>query len=237
MSTMKQHLTGSAAFTGAVVIGAALGIGGASLALWSDAEEVSGQIGSGYEYFAAGAPGTELIPAIDGQAGFEIDGQEVAAHLLEHGGTAIPIQVDSLSQGNKGLQYELTEPDWGEGILGQADVTVFWVETADECVPGATPGAPPGHVDGYTSTPVLADYTHTDVATTEYWCLQATLDGLEDEGTYTNVGSVTAADPDGQEVGADDEWSATVITGLDPAAEADRTIAFAYSTFRPGETP
>lgn len=236
MSTMTQRLQGSAAFAGALVIGAAIGIGGASLALWSDAEEVAGAIGSGYESFAVGAPGSELTPAAGGTVQFGIDGPAVAGELLQHGAIAIPIQVDTVSQGNKGLQYTLTEPDWGDHILGQSEITVFWVEGAEACEPGATPGATPDHVDGHTSAPITAAYTDSDMST-EYWCLQAALGELDDEGTYTNIAEVTATDPSGAPVEADDDWSATVTTGLAPEDEESRTIKFTYTTFRPGEMP
>lgn len=229
----RRRLSGSAVFTGALAIGVALGLGGSSLALWSDAEGVTGEIESGYEYFAAGAPGS-VVAAADGEASFTIDGTEAAEALIEEGEFAAAIQVDSLSQGNKGLRYNLHEPDWGDGILGQADIDVFWVGDDGDCDVGAEPPTPPETVEGLSSTPVAAEYSESEDLTTEYWCLHATLDGPPVEGEYTNLGSVTAVDPGGTEVSADDDWSAVVTTAFDPADEGNYDIVFTYITFRPG---
>ena len=211
------------------LLGIALGTGGASLALWSDQEEFSGEIASGYEYFAAGHL-DNTQPAPSGSASTTI-GAEEAATLMENEEIAIPLQTDSLSQGNKGLEYEIAEPDWGDGIFGTAAVTIFPVDTAEDCTAENTP-TDPGEL---TSTPVSPEYSETEDLTTEYWCLAATLDSLPGEGTYENIGTVTADDPRGAPVTDDDDWDAVVGSDLDPEDETDHAIEFSYETFRAGD--
>lgn len=231
------------------VAGIAMGLGATSLALWNDEATFTGTISSGYEYFAAGIEGETLTPASDDGApptGNSVDvsvGAPQAQILADEGQIAIAFQVDSLSQGNKGLEYTLSPPtDWGEGYFGSSDVSIYWVDDPSECVVGADgPGLPAdGHVvantDGtFISTPVSAAYSTTTTPTTEYWCLRATLGGLPDEGEYENTAKVTANGPAGTEVSDQDSWNADVTTALDPAEEGDHTITFSYETFRPGE--
>jgi len=224
-------------FAGSLAVGATLAIGGASLALWSDAEHLSGSLAMGYERFAVGAPGADLIPADGGSASFAIDGQDAASTLATDGQWAAAIQVDSLSQGNKGLHYTLTEPDWGEGILGAAAVEIFWVPAPEDCRPGATPTPPPATVEDHTSTPVPATYTANTEAVSEFWCIQAELDALPGTGEYRNLARVTATDPSDIQVESTDDWNALVGSHLDPAEEPDHAIPFTYSTFRPGDAP
>lgn len=144
--------------------------------------------------------------------------------------------MDSLSQGNKGLRYELTPPaGWGANVLGAADISVFRVANTDRCsvddlsredVPSAGP---------LTSTPVAASYSTGTDPVVEYWCVYAAFDGPPVLGTYENTASVTATSPTGDQVGDEDTWDAVVVADLDPAAEPDHDIAFTYTTFRPGE--
>lgn len=216
-------------------LGAAFGLGGASFALWQDAVSFDGQIGSGYESFAAGLEGQTA--SATGHSVTVTVGAAQAAPLVADGELAVVLQTDSLSQGNKGLRYTLTEPDWGETIFGAAEVSIHWVAAPDECAPGADPSTPPATVAGLASTPVTADYSDTETPTTEYWCLVATLDSLPDEGSYTNTATVTGTDPSGAEVRDSDDWSAEVTSAMEPAAEPDHEITFTYETFRPGEEP
>src|SRR5699024_4221673 len=231
------------------VAGVAMGLGATSLALWNDDVTFAGSITSGYEYFAAGIAGTQLTTASGDAAPPEGDvvpvtmGAQEARTLAEDGELALVFQTESLSQGNKALQYTLAPPqDWGEGYFGASDVHLYWVDEPGQCTVGGPEPALPGdgHVTagedgGFTSTPVLADYTDSEAPVTEYWCLTATLGDLPDEGDYTNEATVSAQDPAGGEATDTDSWSAAVTTAMDPAEETDHPITFTYNTFRPGE--
>lgn len=214
----------------AALVGVALGSGGASLALWSDAEVFSGSVSSGYEYFAAGHV-DDTAPATAGVASVIIGSQE-AETLLEDHEVAVALQTDSLSQGNKGLHYQAAEPeDWGDNVFGAAEVTLFPVASVEEC----TPDIAADSSAELASTPVAPDYSDTDEPVTEYWCLVATLDKLPGEGSYANTGSVTATAPGGTTVTDSDTWKTSVTSDLDPGAEPDHQIEFRYDTFRAGE--
>lgn len=232
----------------AAVLGGALGVGGASFALWQDATGFDGQISSGYEYFAAGrgaansstvpdgamSAASEAAAPPTGHAASVTVGSADAQVLADEHELAIPLRIDSLSQGNKGLAYTIAEPDWGEHILGNAEVFLFPVPTAAECTVKNAPATQPTDL---ASTPVPADYSDTTTPTTEYWCLVATLDGLPDEGSYTNTVTAIGTDPAGTEVSDTDSWSADVVSAMDPAEEPDHEITFTYQTFRPGQEP
>lgn len=235
MSARADHRTmpraaGRVAVLGtATLAGLALGAGGASLALWNDSADVAGEISAGYEHFAAG-PLDAAEPAVDGAAGVEV-GTDEASALVDDGAIAVTMQTDSVSQGNKGLHYDVVAPDWGEGIFGAAEVEIFAVDEPAACTPEASPPSG-GALD---STPVSADYSSSETPVTEYWCLSATLDELPGAGEYANTADVTARDDTGAQATDDDTWHAEVESALDPAEEADHTIEFQYQTFRPGE--
>lgn len=241
--TRPQRLRSAAVVSAAAVTGLALGLGGASLALWQDAVPFAGSISSGYEYFAAGLEGetTAVSDPVAPPTGDSVAvsvGTDQAATLVAAGELAVVLQTDSLSQGNKGLQYTLAPPaDWGDGLFGAADVSIYWVSSPDQCEVGTDPATPPSHVDGHTSTSVAADYSDAATPTTEYWCLVATLDALPDDGSYTNEVTATGTDPSDTEVSDTDSWSADVTSAMDPADEPDHEITFTYTTFRPGEEP
>lgn len=211
----------------AAVAGMTLGMGGSTLALWQDATGWSASATSGYEYFAAGAPG-ELQPATNGTVDFTV-GSEDVSRLQADGQVAITMQTESISQGNKGLRYTVTEPAWGEHFFGAASTTLFQVATPDDCRVGNTPAAP----GEPTSTPVSAEYSDSEEPLVETWCLVATIDELPDEGEYSNSVTATAQDPAGTSVEATDTWHATVTSTMDPADEPDHVITFGYETFRP----
>lgn len=241
--TGGQRMRSAAVLSVAAVAGLALGLGGASLALWQDAAPATGSVSSGHEYFAAGLAGATTpvsdpaTPATGDSVAVSV-GADQAATLRDEGELAVVFQTDSLSQGNKGLQYTLAPPaDWGDGIFGAAEVSLYWVASADQCAIGTDPATPPSHVNGHSSTPVSADYSDTTTPTTEYWCLVATLGALPDEGEYTNEVTATGTDPSGTDVSDTDTWSADVTSAMDPADEADHEITFTYTTFRPGQEP
>lgn len=246
----RPHRLRSAGVVGvAGVAGIALGLSATSLALWNDEVTFTGSISSGYEYFAAGPAGGTLTPASQQEAPPTGDsvtatvGATEAQKLAEDGQVSVAFQVDSLSQGNKGLAYTVAPPsDWGDGYFAASDVHIYWVEEPSQCAVGAEHPALPsdGHVsdngDGsFTSVPVSAAYSTTTTPTTEYWCLTATLGDLPDEGQYQNTATATATGPAGNEVSDQDSWSAHVTTAHAPQDENDHPITFTYNTFRPGE--
>lgn len=211
--------------------GLLLGASGGSLAMWKDTETLSGAIGSGYEYFAAGRA-DHTTAAVDHRANVTI-GKADAAKLLDDKSLAIPLQTDSLSQGNKGLSYTVDEPEWS-GIFGAADVSLFRVAAESECAVVSAPAGPTAP-DDLTSTPVSADYSTSTTNTVEFWCLVATLPNNGTVGDYKNTVTATAEDPAKVKVKDDDSWNAKVDLGLDPKAEADHVLTFTYETFRPGD--
>lgn len=210
------------------IAGLLLGAGGGTLAMWSDSENAAGSIGSGYEYFAAGRL-DHTAAATNHRASVTI-GKDDAAKLLDDKSIAIPLQTDSLSQGNKGLRYTVDEPEWS-GIFDAADVSVFRIATATECTVANAPSTP----EGLTSTPVSAAYSNSTTNTVEFWCVAARLPNNGTVGAYKNTATVTAEDPAKVTVDDDDSWNAKVDLGLDPKAEADHLIGFTYETFRPGD--
>lgn len=211
----------------AVVAGMTLGMGGSTLALWQDATGWSAAAKSGYEYFAAGAPG-HLQPATNGTVEFTV-GSDEATTLQSEGQIAIPMQTESLSQGNKGLRYTVTEPAWGDHFFGAAATTLFQVASRDDCSVDNSPIAPREP----TSTPVDAEYSDSEEPVVETWCLVATLEALPDEGTYSNSVTATAQDPAEVSVEATDTWHAEITSTMDPTDEPDHVITFDYETFRP----
>lgn len=212
----------------AAIVGLALGNAGVSLALWNDGTDLSGRSTSGYEYFAAGHTDA-TTPAHDAGAASVTIGESEARTLLDEGAIAIPLQTDSLSQGNKGLRYTVAAPDWGNGIFGSADPVIFPVSAAAECAVENAPAAS----GPLSSTPISAAYSDATSPVTEHWCVVAVLGDLPDEGAYTNIAAVTAVDEAGAPVEMSDGWDAIVTTGIEPADEADHIIEFAYETFRP----
>ncbi|WP_152187679.1 hypothetical protein [Georgenia satyanarayanai] len=234
MTTTRRRTVLTAAVVG--LTGACLGIGGVSLALWSDSTELGGAVAAGYQSFAVGTPGA-TVAAPTGTAVLTVGPQE-AARLVRDGELAVPVQVDSLSQGNKGLHYVVSPPaDWGAGVLGHARPALFAVDSPDACdVARLSPGSAP-EPSGYESTPVPSAYTAATEPVREYWCLYASYDGPPQVGDYANTARVTARPPEGPAVQAEDTWDAAVLDRLDPADEPVHAITFTSTTFRPGEQP
>jgi hypothetical protein len=156
-------------------------------------------------------------------------GAAEATALFTQRSVAIPIQVDALAQGNRGLSYEVS-PSVSGGVFGSAEVIIFPVDGAAACSVGAAPATQPP----LTSTPVSAAYSGTyddtvDDLTTEYWCLVAQLDkaAYDYDNTVTAEGSWSP----GSTVKDDDVWSATITDDLNPAVEPTHKITFDYATF------
>lgn len=234
MSATRRRTALTAAVAG--LTGACLGISGVSLALWSDSAELGGTVAAGYQSFAVGAPGAPE-PAPTGTAVRTVGPRE-AARLVRDGEFALAVQVDSLSQGNKGLHYVVSPPaSWGSGVFGAADTTLFPVDSPRDCrIEVLSPETVP-EPSGFESTPVPSTYSEGTEPVVEHWCLYAAYDGAPEVGDYANTARVTARPPEGPAVEAEDTWDAVVVARLDPAAEPVHAITFTSTTFRPGEQP
>jgi predicted ribosomally synthesized peptide with SipW-like signal peptide len=217
-----------------LVAAAAVGVvGGAAFALWQDQVDATGRIASGVVVFGAGAPAAKGSLAdystAPGDAPVFTFGSAAATTLFTQGSVAVPIQVDALSQGNRGLSYEL-DPSITGGVFGASDVIVFPVASAAACTVGAAPATQPP----LTSTPVSAAYSGAyddtvDDLTSEYWCVVAQFDRTLYD--YDNQVTARGSWSPGSTVQDEDTWAATVTSDLDPAVEPDHTITFDYTTF------
>ncbi|MBO0923058.1 hypothetical protein J1G44_00985 [Cellulomonas sp. zg-ZUI199] len=221
--------------TALVVLAAALlglGVGGTA-ALWRDAVGVDARLPLGGAVFGVGAPG-EVRYATSGTTSLaHTFGPEEARTLRSAGAVAVPVQVDSLAQGNHGLTYTV-EPSVDGGLFGLSTWSLTQVGSAQACTTSVTGESP------RTSTPWDATYTDAVAPTTEYWCLVARWTPVSGthEDTVTATGSATVpgvGDP--VTVTGSDRWSATVTEDVDPADEPEHTLTFTFRTFRPGEQP
>ncbi|MHA3685071.1 SipW-dependent-type signal peptide-containing protein [Leucobacter sp. HY1908] len=221
------------------VLGLAVGLGGAStLALWSDSAQAVGETTSGYEYFAAARVDAQQLQAADDFGRVPVTITVADAQKLEADKKiAIPFVTESLSQGNKGLAYQLTLPkDWGAGVFGASTVGVYWVDKPESCVVGGAKPVPPATVEGLSSVPVDASYSVSTKPVVEYWCLTAQLGEAQPSGEYENTATVTGNDPSGAELSATDSWHVQITKDPDYTVGPPHTIMFGYNSFRPAVT-
>lgn len=238
---MKPALWISAGAVAAIALGT---VAGGTMALWHDEESFASQIGTGKVAFAVGSPTTPTGPLVTPPAKaatasgqkltFDI-GKAEATVLLRDKEIAIPIQVDSLSQGNKGLRYQVAPPVFeSNSLFSTANTRLVKVDRAADCTTDPRPTLPsPVPADYYTSTPVSADYSDGSTPTREFWCLTATLNGMPGAGSYTNKVKVTADSSAGQ-VSDNDQWWANVTSTANASKEPTTQIGFTFKTFRPG---
>lgn len=237
MKHIKPALLIASAATATVLLGS---IGGATMALWHAEQSFTSEIKTGKVAFAVGAPGTTLTQeanATGDKLNFSF-GKAEAATLLDKLEVAIPIQVDSLSQGNKGMRYAVTPPEFGaDSLFGAAKTELVKVESAANCKVSPRPALPsPLPADYYKRTPVSSDYSAGTAPKSEFWCLVATLDKAPGSGTYKNTATVTATPDKGTGTVTDsDQWWANVTSVANAAKEPTHTIGFAFETFRPGK--
>jgi hypothetical protein len=224
-STKRGRLVTALVVLLAVVIG--LG-GGTALALWRDSASTRARMPVGVAVFGMGAPGQLTYAAAETDDLVFRFGPSQAQQLLDNGVVAIPIQVDSLSQGHRGLTYTVV-PDITGGLFGAGTWTLTRVPSAAACTPLTTGTTATG------STPWTAAYAGpAEPIRSEFWCLVAN----SVTGTHTNTVTVTGTPdvPGGLgPVTATDQWRATV--GGNPAAEPTHTLTFDFRTFRPGAAP
>jgi predicted ribosomally synthesized peptide with SipW-like signal peptide len=226
----------------AVLVG--VGTGGV-LALWSDTETVSGRMPVGVAVFGVGAPGVPVyassstpVPGNPGRSTgtltFEL-GPSQAATLYNGnsplgGAVAIPIQVDSLAQGHRGLHYDVDLDVTAGGIFAASEITTYRVATAALCTPALSG---PGSAD---ATPWAATYSASTSVATEFWCVVARY--VPTTWEHENTATVTASNPVAPGTLEDsDSWSANAQLEFVPGDEGTHTVTFEFTTFRPGDAP
>lgn len=218
-----------------------VGVGtGSVLALWQDAEHVSGRVPLGVVVFGAGAPGaleyaTGTTQRPDGRGTGRVTfpfGPEQAATLYndnddDGGAIAIPLQVDSLAQGNRGLRYEL-DLDVDGGVFGASQLETYKVMNETVCTPDLVAEETHEH------TPWTSDYSATTTPQSDSWCVIARY--WPTRWQHENTATVTAPSPvGGADVTDSDTWSAEAEITHDPADEPAHSIDVDFQTF--GSTP
>ncbi|WP_336662796.1 hypothetical protein [Leucobacter sp. USHLN154] len=204
----------------------AVAVAGATSALWRTELSTHAALPDAAVLFDVNG---ESSSASDPTVTYAIGSDDMQA-LMDDGSIAIPIEVKSLSQGNRGLRYTVTPPATTEtDIMHWADTTVFPVTSEGSCtVDTDVPTDPP-----LTSTPVPATYSDTTTPTTEYWCLHAKLGHLPDAGRYTSTATITGTHALG-EIVKESLWDLEVTTAFTVADEPEHEVAFTYETFRAG---
>jgi len=215
------------------LVGAA---GGGTLALWRDVEQVTASMPAGVVVFGAGAPApagplADYATGPDDTVEFRF-GPGAAETLYTTGSVFIPIQVDALAQGHRGLRYTVSRQIAPGGVFADSVLRLVKVPRMADCRAGVVGEETTG------SAPVTADYSTTTALTTEYWCLAAAFQPMK--GTYDNQASVTAGvtTSSGAAAGTvsdQDGWSAQVRKTFVPANEGTHRVTFSFTTFRAGE--
>ena len=241
MSRDRRPLRGALV---ACAVAAVVGVGaGGALALWSDTATVTARMPVGVMVFGAGAPGAPVYATSDAPLGdgrnrgsvpFTFGPAQAAALYASNspagGAVAIPVQVDTLAQGHRGLGYVLSLSVTG-GIFGASNLVTYPVASAAACTTALTgPGAS-------SSTPWPATYSASTTVLTEYWCLVARY--VPTRWAHTNTATATAPNPlvPAAPLQLQDSWSATAQRTFDPAAEPTHTLTFTFTSFRPGGAP
>jgi|GEM_PF-2308890 len=228
----------------AVLLGIAVvaGVGtGGVLALWSDKETVTARMPVGVALFGVGAPSVPVYATVNepdpsnpgrntGILTFEFGpAQATGLYGSNLGGSvAIPIQVDSLSQGHRGLAYELELDVADGGIFDAATVTTHRVASEGACTTSLSGAGTSAW------TPWPAVYTASSAPSTEYWCIVARY--VPTTWAHENTVTVSAANPLAPgTLQASDSWSATAAITHEPGEEPTHTVTFEFTTFRPGD--
>jgi hypothetical protein len=210
-----------------VVLGVALGLGGGTaLAVWRDSASTAARMPVGVAVFGAGATGALTYAASEADRLVVPFGPAQAKVLHDAGAVSFAVQVDSLSQGHRGLTYTVT-PAVAGGLFGASTWTLTKVASPAVCTT-STPGSAQR-----TSIPWTGTYNEATQPLSEYWCIVAKWAQIA--GTHSN--KVTASGtPDlpgtPAPVTATDTWSATATNDLDPTVEPTHTLTFNFRTFR-----
>ena len=211
----------------------ALSTAGGSVALWNSTRVITASISQGQVEFSVGVVGRAATAATDQSHTADVTlSADDARSLLDDGAIAVPIEVRSLSQGNRGLRYSAVLPSPGpDTIFGASRVWLQSVSSPSECVVG---GDPSGELTTITSTPVTADYSDSTVAEIEYLCVHAVRGTMIDEGTFS-AGAAFSGSSVGGTVQAEAEDTLEVTTALQPTDEPAYVISFSFGTFRKGQ--
>ncbi|QCB92927.1 hypothetical protein [Cellulomonas shaoxiangyii] len=233
----RSRLRGAAVVLVALALALLVGTtAGGTLALWRDTATVTTRMPAGVVVVGAGAPApTGTLADYASGPGDPVEvpfGPAQAATLYTTGAVAVPFQVDTLSQGHRGLRYQLA-PQVAGGVFGQSVVRLVRVADAGACTPAVAGEA------ATTATPWSGAYSTSTALRSELWCLVATFDRIRH--TYTNTATVDASvtTSTGAVVGSvssSASWSAQVLKALDPATEPTHRVAVTWQTFR-GATP
>jgi hypothetical protein len=211
-----------------VVLGVALGLGaGTAMALWRDSASTAARMPVGVAVFGAGMPGGLTYATSEPGKLVVPFGPAQAKTLHDTGAVAFAVQVDSLSQGHRGLTYTVT-PAVSGGLFGASTWTLAKVAS-----PGACTTSTPGSALR-TSTPWSGSYNEATQPLSEYWCVVAKWAQIA--GTHSDTVTATGT-PDlpgtpGGPVTATDTWGATVSNDINPAVEPTHTLTFDFRTFR-----
>jgi len=231
--------------------------GATTTALWSDDEQFTPTITSGYIHFAVGDPSDPagpVSPAFTPTWAVPADllGDGTAGNpYLEAGDTAVAVvQIDGQSQGNRGLSYELPlgsavvgDPTGAGELASGLVTTIIAVASPAECTVAAIEADPAPVYEGLVANAIVpptelvsAAYSDDPYTTpeTDYLCLGFTVPAWE--GTYANTGSVRAQDAGGAVVTDTDPWNA-VLLAPEEQFVLDIEFTFDETTYRPGGGP
>lgn len=255
MSARKHKSVTGLLAAAALVVGAAAGVGGASLAAWKDqATATVAPIKVGVQVFAAGPAETGyMTPAPDlslstGSVNLTVAGPSLATALIASvndptatiKGATRAFVVTSVSQGNKGLSYTATAPTWSTGALASPRVRTefFQVSSAAACTLTAPVTITPQPVEA-----VSPAYSSDFAVDYDFWCLRV-IDTAPDAGAYENTVSAEGTGPQGTVTASpatpgtggqpgSNVWKAIVTTALTAAGTPNATTTFTYTTARP----
>ena len=181
----------------------------------------------GVAVFGAGAPGSLTYAAAETDKPVFSFGKVQAQTLHDTGAVAFVVQVDSLSQGHRGLTYTVT-PAISGGLFGASTMVLTKVASAAACTTSTTGPAP----TPTTSVPWTGTYNEATAPVAEYWCVVAKWTRVTGTHTDTVTASGTSADGTPVPVTATDTWNATVDNNIDPTVEPTQKLTFDFRTFR-----
>lgn len=222
-------------------LGVLAGVGtGGVLALWSDEETVTGRLPVGVAVFGAGAPDAPVYAdsatwdaatgRSTGTLTIDIDAVHVGTLYggNEGGAIAVPIRVDSLAQGHRGLRYELDVRGVAGELFEASSVSTHRVADPAACVAGLETAPATG------STPWTSEYSDSSEVLLEHWCIVARY--VPTTCQHENTVTVTASHPVAgePELEASDSWQAHAERDYDPAAEHVR-LELEFTTFPAGD--
>lgn len=209
-----------------LVAACALTLVGVTAALWRTDLSTTAAIRDASVLFAVnGEVASAQNPSIDIELG-----PDEAQTLVNDGHLAIPVEVEALAQGNRGLSYSIDLPDIREdSIFYTSSLGLVQVESADEC----TVDTALGEYTDRTSTPVPAVYSDSETSTSEFWCFRADFTVHPDAGVYTSTGTIIGTHAFG-EITYTKDWSIVVLSGVDPEHEPTQAVTFSYETISAG---